>query len=143
VEPLVIVSSNLPVSDSTDSTKVSVATSRDGAVTVIGFGVGPLITSPDGGKTWIDSGFTSQHWTGVASSPDGSVLAAATYDGGIFVSVNAGNDWTQSAAANGIGQELTDLAVSADGATFVATSYGEFFWTSLDQGRYSTVSIPM
>jgi len=56
----------------------------------------------------------------VASSADGSVLAAAGYSK-LYVSTNAGHDWTAQTLPSG---EWTCVAMSADGSKLAATFIG-------------------
>lgn len=82
-------------------------------------------------QTWIQTSAPITNWSAVASSADGTRLAAAAsgMEGGfIFVSTNSGVDWTQTSAPN---TNWGALASSADGQRLVATTWGgESIWTT-------------
>src|SRR5882724_3137395 len=80
---------NSPVTGS--SRIASVASSADGARLAVAFGdvsiTGNVYGSSDAGATWPQfAGVPKTFWSGIASSADGSVLAATVYGGGIYVS---------------------------------------------------------
>ena len=56
-----------------------------------------IYASADSGVTWTQRG-TSQQWTSVASSTDGTklVAAAGTSSGSIYRSADSGVTWTQT-----------------------------------------------
>ena len=84
-------------------------------------GLGPAFA-----QTWTQTSAPTNEWVSVASSADGSKLAAAaglanSGDGLIYISTNSGLDWTQtSAPAN----DWTAVASSADGVKLIAASSG-------------------
>ena len=110
-----------------------VATSADGGILVAASSFGDPIYSPkpiilvstNAGATWTsatNSPSDGQGWTAVASSADGSKLAASTLLGGYFASVNAGATWSSNTVA-----PFRSLAMSADGNRLAgATPVGLF-----------------
>jgi hypothetical protein len=79
---------------------------------------GGIYTSTNSGITWTQqTNAPNMGWNGVASSTDGSKLAAITFPGGIYTSTNSGAVWTQTSASN---QEWYAVASSADGTKLVA-----------------------
>ena len=82
--------------------------------------------------TWteqVKSGL--QDWRSIASSSDGTKLAAAVYDGHIYTSDNSGVDWTSRADWN----YWTAIASSSDGATLAATAKNGYIYTSVNSGH--------
>jgi len=77
-----------------------------------------------------DSG--ARVWEFIASSSDGSKLAAVVKDGYIYTSTNSGVTWTEHAS---VGARLwRSIASSSDGTKLAATVYGGYIWTSTDSG---------
>jgi len=78
-------------------------------------------TSADWGETWTRSTNlpATKYWISVASSADGTRLVAGSYSGGIYVSTDAGVNWTDTHApvAN-----WRSVASSADGSRLVAAA---------------------
>jgi len=118
------------------------ASSADGTkLVVIGtYGAFPIRTglflSGDAGATWAlaNAGTTNLGWSAVASSADGTHLAATSGGTGltnyIYVSSDSGNSW---ARANVFSQGWTSIASSADGSKLVAVGL-EIIYTSDDYG---------
>ena len=84
------------------------------------------ITAGSGqGQTWrLTSLNTNYYWRGVASSADGTKLAAAASQSagdGIYLSTNSGATWTQIAAPPG---SWGPIACSADGTKLVGANGG-------------------
>ena len=84
------------------------------------------------GQAWTNQ-LTSQNWQAVASSADGSRLAAGYATGNIYYSSNGGKTWTQSDATN---QAWSGIASSADGMRMVAApgNSGSYVYTSVNGG---------
>jgi photosystem II stability/assembly factor-like uncharacterized protein len=95
-------------------------------------------------QTWTPTSAPITNWTSVASSADGTKLAATAGlneggqqpQGGIYVSTNAGASWTQTSAP------ITNwicIASSADGTKLVAGSGSIYFdgaiYISTDSGK--------
>lgn len=68
-------------------------------------------------QTWTKTGAPSNSWTCIASSANGSKLAAGQWPGAIYVSTNSGTTWTPTSATN---QYWNSVASSADGSRLVA-----------------------
>ncbi len=86
------------------------------------------------GQSWKTNGPLA-YWTAVASSSDGSKLAATINSGQIYVSTDSGVTWT----GRGIANFWSAIACSADGTKWVATvgnSTGQtgYIYTSSDSG---------
>jgi hypothetical protein len=89
---------------------------------------------PTGSNVWtLQAGTGYQAWTSVASSSDGSHLAAATSGGYIFTSGDTGATWTPQ---TGSGQRYwRAIASSADGKYLAATDGNSgYVYTSPDFG---------
>ena len=115
-------------------------------VQVSGTGAGGWQVSGDiaglqGGFIWTEtSAPTNADWESVASSADGTHLAAIVYGGGIYTSVNSGVTWTEQTSGPLSSEYWTSVASSADGTHLVAAvSQGfnatpDFTYTSTDSG---------
>jgi hypothetical protein len=73
------------------------------------------------GTTWAPSGAPVANWYSVASSADGTKLAAVIFGGGIYASTNSGTTWVLTSAP---ASNWASVASSADGLTLVAAVYG-------------------
>jgi len=80
-------------------------------------------------QTWTQTSAPINNWNSVASSADGSKLAAAVNGGGIWSSADSGNTWTQTSAPTNV---WTSVSSSADGRKLAATFNGGIY-TSSDQ----------
>ncbi len=82
---------------------------------------------------WTDrSSAGSRNWQSIASSSDGSHLAAVVYGGDIWTSSDGGAIWTDR---NGAGSRYwVSIASSADGSHLAAVEYDGDIWTSSDGG---------
>jgi len=106
---------------------------------------GLIYTSTDSGATWtLTSAPTDDSWLSVASSADGSKLAAVgEYWYGfakaipVYTSSNSGTTWT---AANMPITNCVCVACSADGSKLVAGTDGGPIYTSTDSGATWTPS---
>jgi hypothetical protein len=92
-------------------------------------GEGKIYTSSDSGATWTDR-LILQFWTGVASSADGTKLAAVARNRQIYISNDSGATWT----LRGTSQNYTGIASSADGSKLAAVADGGQIYTSADSG---------
>ncbi|MGA2281254.1 MAG: hypothetical protein ABSG80_13220 [Verrucomicrobiota bacterium] len=72
------------------------------------------------GQNWNAGGSSPAKWSAVASSADGTKLAAAVNYGYIYTSTNSGASWTPRAANVG-NMYWSSIASSADGTRLVAT----------------------
>lgn len=83
------------------------------------------------GATWTaQTAANSRNWTGIASSADGSKLAAVDYGGFIYTSADSGVSWT----ARNSPRNWYSIASSADGNKLVAVVDGGQIHTSIDAG---------
>jgi hypothetical protein len=92
-------------------------------------GINVLVSNDINIKVVIANVF--QNCSAVASSADGSHLAAVVNGGFIFVSTNFGTTWFETTAPMA---NWTSLAMSADGNELVAGGNGGFIYTSGDAG---------
>lgn len=83
---------------------------------------GSVYTSSNFGATWETNNLPGLSWTCVASSADGSRLAAAAVFGGIYVSTNYGSGWTPTQAPT---SNWWAVASSADGTKLAAVVGGQ------------------
>jgi hypothetical protein len=111
-----------PVSLPSDLSGMScIASSADGTKLVAGgeFG-GGIWTSTNSGTNWEQtSASTSPAWLSIASSSDGTKLAALQGDRGIWTSSNGGTNWVQTSAPFTNWQAI---ASSSDGTRLVAVA---------------------
>jgi len=117
------------LASSSDGTKLALAIPNEG-------GVGGIWTSANSGTNWVKtSAPTNVYWTSIASSWDGSKLAALINGGGIWTSSNTGANWVQDNAPSG---DWTSIASSSNGMNLVAVNeddlYGSEIWTSSNAG---------
>ena len=94
------------------------------------------------GANWTQTGAPSQDWESIASSADGTRLAAASVDF-IYTSTNGGVNWTQTSAPEA---GWSSIASSADGTHLAAAIYGvgsEGIYTSTNAGiNWTPTSAP-
>jgi hypothetical protein len=112
-----------------------VASSSDGTK-LVEAGEGGIYTSTDSGMTWNPTSETdSYYWQSVASSSDGTKLAAVVDGGGIYTSTNSGVTW------NIYWQFLNwqCVASSSDGTKLVAVSAGSGAWGTFFDGIYTSI----
>ena len=115
------------VAFSADGTKLVAAAEASTTGPGGSFQPGPIYISTNSGVSWSPTQAPSNVWYSVASSADGTVLAAAAYAGPsqvggtglIYTSVDSGTTWTP---ANPPSNYWNSIAVSADGTNLVATS---------------------
>jgi hypothetical protein len=83
---------------------------------------------------WTDhSGAGSRYWHAIASSSDGSHLAAGAYYGDIWTSSDSGATWIDR-SSTGTHHGWSSIASSSDGSHLAAVSDGGDIWTSSDGG---------
>lgn len=112
---------------STEQNITSVASSADGVTLMAASSFGDPLYSPkpllyvstNSGASWINATNSppGQPWIAVVSSADGSKLAASTFTGGYFASVNSGTTWSSNTVA-----PFFSLASSADGGKLAGAS---------------------
>ena len=114
---------------------ISITGAGSGGWTITTSGGQTIFSSTPGmsavGTFWTprpDSG--ARTWESIASSSDGSKLAAAPYGGQIHTSTDAGVTWT----ARGFANVWMSVASSSDGVNLVAVAQGNTIFTSGDSG---------
>jgi hypothetical protein len=121
---------------------LSVAVSADGSKIVAAANSSPnvppnagIYLSTDHGMTWIrtTNGLVAGDFEAVASSADGTRLAAATTVGLMFTSTNSGTVWTR--ATNAPSADWNAIASSADGTRLAAVARNKSaVYTSTNSG---------
>jgi photosystem II stability/assembly factor-like uncharacterized protein len=97
------------------------------AVQISGAGAGWVASLPNWNWTARES---IRNWNGIASSSDGTKLAAVVRGGQIYTSTDSGVTWTARASS----QNWYSIASSSDGTKLVAVDYGGKIYTSTDSG---------
>ncbi|EKU23449.1 hypothetical protein NGA_0694700, partial [Nannochloropsis gaditana CCMP526] len=102
---------------------------------------GSIWTSTDAGVTWTERlDDEPRRWRSIASSSDGTNLAAVNrdrlnfpiQDGNIWTSTDAGATWTARTAAGS--HNWISIASSSDGTNLAAVVSGGSIWTSTNAG---------
>lgn len=88
---------------------------------------GGIYTSTNAGASWTQTSAPSERWSCIASSSDGSKLAAVCFSG-VYTSTNAGVSWTQTSAPSNA--SWSSIASSSDGTQLVAGIVGGGIWTA-------------
>lgn len=114
----------------------SIACSADGTNIILAGGKyngsHMIYTSTNFGATWVSNNVPEANWTTVASSADGTKLAAASAGGGVYFTTNSGGDWTKadiSPTAYWI-----SVTCSADGSLFAAAATNGLICVSTNCG---------
>jgi VCBS repeat-containing protein len=89
-----------------------------------------IYTTTDGGTNWTARGSVNRYWTSIASSADGSKLAATEVNGQIYTSDDGGATWTARESA----RAWSSIAMSADGKLLLAGVLGGKLYYSDDSG---------
>jgi hypothetical protein len=105
---------------------------------VTGAGIGaPIYSSADFGMTWAQTSAPSNIWSAIATSADGTKLAAAAGSfgavGAIYTSTNSGATWAQTSARV---TNWFSIASSADGNKLAAAVIGGV--TPVGPGQFRT-----
>ena len=79
---------------------------------------------------------TTQLWTGITASDDGTKLAACITSGRIYTSTDSGAIWT----ARDSSRNFQDIAGSADGTKLAASVTSGYIYTSTDSGASWTTN---
>jgi len=127
----------------------SIASSSNGVKLVAGLDsdttTGGIYTSADSGNTWTKTSAPARTsypvtwWNSVASSSDGTKLAAVEYNTpAIYTSADSGGTWTQTSASTTI--QWKYVTSSSDGTKLVAVG-GNAIYTSTNSGGSWTPSI--
>jgi len=133
-----------PVADANGVVTVTVTAKDDGlvpatvtrtfTVTVTPVNDAPSFTLPPGtgnpaGNAWV-ARETNRDWMYLASSADGTKLAAVVANGLIYVSADSGLTWTARESV----RNWAEITMSADGTKLAATVTGGQIFTSDDSG---------
>jgi len=118
----------------------SVAASSNGNELVVvgtaGVSDGAIYISTNSGTTWTNANAPSQPWQAVASSSDGTTLAAVIDRGQIYVSTNSGFLWSPRAGS----RRWRSIASSSDGTKLAAVVINGGIYTSTNRGTTWTQS---
>lgn len=120
------------IASSADGTKLA-ATVMNGLIIVGGQPTnwsGLIYTSTDSGTTWRPADVPRTNWYSIASSADGTKLAAVVSGGAIYASSNSGGTWIKTSAP---AKAWLGIASSADGRKLLASAAG-WLYTSTDSG---------
>jgi hypothetical protein len=94
-----------------------------------------IYTSADSGATWHLTTAPNQPWQTIASSADGTRLAAGVYGGLIYLSADSGTSWTPAGVPS---LRWGGIASSADGARLAAVAWEGSIYVSADSGQIWT-----
>ena len=75
---------------------------------------------------------SSQRWSDITSSSDGTKLAAVVYSGNIWTSTDSGATWTEDTSVGSV-KDWVRITSSSDGTKLAAVRY-DGIWTSTDSG---------
>ena len=75
---------------------------------------------------------TTRSWKSIASSSDGTKLAAGVWNGYIYTSIDSGATWTQ--ATSDAPRRWRSIATSFDGIKLAAVANGGYIYTSTNSG---------
>jgi len=100
-----------------------------------------VFTSTNAGVAWTNDTAPSGpfNFTSVASSSDGSKLAAGSTAGNIFVSTNAGATWTATSSPS---SGWTTIASSSNGVNLIAAGYEELYTSTNAGGSWISNNVP-
>ena len=107
------------------------------AFVVMGSALTQIAQAAPGDYAWQKAGTNligdQSYWRSIASSSDGSKLAAAVaYGGSIYTSSDSGATWTEQTAAGS--RNWQSIASSSDGSKLTAVVSGGSIYTSSDSG---------
>lgn len=104
---------------------VSIASSSDGTKLTACESSGYIYTSVDSGANWIQR-FGSKNWSSIASSSNGEILIASSYNSGsglgsgyVYISTNSGQSWLEQTS---LGQGEWDMVTSSSDGNKLATA---------------------
>jgi hypothetical protein len=86
-----------------------------------------------GNSTWYQSGASALNWSSMASSADGTRMAAGIWQStsdGVYLSANSGATWTLSTGS----KQIHGVAMSADGTEIVGVATNGFIYLSTNSG---------
>jgi hypothetical protein len=100
---------------------------------------GYIYTSSDSGATWIPQTSVGRNtWASVASSSDGTKLAAVNNNGDIYISLDSGSTWVQQLGASQL--SWTAIVYSSDGRKLAVIGNNTYIYT-YDENTYSSPSL--
>ncbi|MCA9336247.1 hypothetical protein KC955_00055 [Candidatus Saccharibacteria bacterium] len=106
------------------------------AFVLTGSALAQITEAAPGDYVWQKAGTNlsgdRSHWRSIASSSDGSKLAAVVYGGSLYTSSDSGATWTERTAAGS--RDWSSIASSSDGSKLAAVVYGGSLYTSSDSG---------
>lgn len=105
------------------------------ALTLIGFVIPPNAGATAGITLHNSTTGTSAsglYWNGIATSSDGTHMAATVNNGDIWLSTDSGAHWTDNTASGT--RDWSGIASSANGAKLAATTASGDVWTSTNSG---------
>jgi hypothetical protein len=110
----------------------AVVSSGDGAKQAASYGFSSAIyTSSDSGVTWTARPISGSHaWKSIASSADGTKLAAVANNSLIYTSVDSGVTWTARESS----RQWSAITSSTDGTRLAAVVNNGQIYTSVDSG---------
>jgi hypothetical protein len=95
-------------------------------------GLNYIYVSTNSGQSWAPTASPSNYgWQALASSADGTVLAAAINYGTIYCSTNSGLSWLPSGVPN---KGWEALSMSADGTRIMAAASGDTIYALTNSG---------
>jgi hypothetical protein len=101
-----------------------------------------LSTEPSVAQNWSVTTAPSANWVSLASSADGNLLAALVQGGEtVYVSTNAGADWTLSSPVNG-GVVGSSIACSADARTLYFAGTTQIYSSTNAGGNWNPTLSP-
>jgi hypothetical protein len=112
----------------------TLASSADGKKWVGTFHSAPdyIYVSTNSGQSWAPTASpSSSQWETVASSADGTILAATIFNGTIYYSTNSGSSWLPSGAPS---KKWEALSMSADGTKIVAAANNDTIYALTNLG---------
>jgi len=106
------------------------------AFVVMGSALAQIAQAAPGDYVWQKAGTNligdQSSWQSIASSSDGSKLAAVVWDGSLYTSSDSGATWTERTTAGS--RDWSSIASSSDGSKLAAAVSGGSIYTSSDSG---------
>jgi hypothetical protein len=133
-------------SSGTSSTEAHVAMSSDG-MKIVATSINDFYFSTDGGENWSHHFVGGDSWFDLASSSDGTKLAAVGYNGRIYTSNDSGGTWAIRSSAGT--RDWYGVTISDDGSRVGAVAFSinrDFntkgdIWLSSDSGATWTKQV--
>ena len=106
------------------------------AFVVMGSALAQIAQAAPGDYVWQKAGTNlsgdQSDWRSIASSSDGTKLAAVVLGGSVYTSSDSGATWTEQTAAGS--RDWQSIASSSDGSKLAAVVWGGSIYTSTDSG---------